>query len=238
MQRPKTPPASTRRVLGDLAAFVLHRPEIPTQIDLDAEGAREEYHQRMLQRLGIDVSKYSVLNLHQIGIEAPCGEVFEEFMQWDGTASCWPNHIATVERVEGSLEKIRIRPLGQSRVPLLGRWARSLPPLFDLSAIHIQSLPDVSTPDNARYFLYACGGGYPIGIFALYMRSAIAELGETESTQLFLGVGFDFYGNESWRLFRPVNRIWRAIHNRVTANMLNRLKQLSEWRFERKQQGR
>ncbi len=55
--------------------------------------------------------------------------------------------------------------------------------------------------------------------------------------EVFLGVSFDFYGENGWSLFRPVNRIWESVHNRVTANVLHRFKQLCEWRFERTAEG-
>jgi len=109
--------------------------------------------------------------------------------------------------------------------------------LFDLSAIEIRHTPSMADPDNARYILYSCSGGYPIGIFVLYARSSIAEEGETEMTQVFLGVGFDFYGKRTLSLFSPISKLWEAVHNRVTANVLNRFKQLCEWRFAKIQTG-
>ena len=35
-----------------------------------------------------------------------------------------------------------------------------------------------------------------------------------------------------------INKIWEKIHSRVTRNVLNRFKQLCEWRFQRIQDGR
>ena len=58
--------------------------------------------------------------------------------------------------------------------------------------------PSPSDLDNARYVLYKCRGGYPIGIFSVYVRSSIAQEGETEATQVFMVVGFNFYGREDW----------------------------------------
>lgn len=234
VERPTTPrplPAKTRSVFGDVYAFLLHRPATPTLIEFPSLEERRNYSDRIMQRLDIDVSAYSVLNLHKIGVEAPVGYVFEELMCWDGDSSFWPNHIASVERVEGRIEQIRIHPLGLGK-PQTGRrpWVS---PLFDLSALRIQDVPSDADVDNARYLLYACSGGYPIGIFALYVRSAIADQGETERAQLFLGVGFDFYGKQHGALFRPINWFWEKLHNRVTGNVLNRFRQLCESRFER-----
>ena len=86
-------------------------------------------------------------------------------------------------------------------------------------------------------FLYESSGGYPIGIFSVYVRSPIAEQNEKEHTQLFVLVGFNFYGKEDWSKKKTINNLWESIHDRVTANVLNRFKQLCEWRFEKIQEG-
>ena len=75
--------------------------------------------------------------------------------------------------------------------------------------------------------------GYPIGILAIYVRLWIPEMGETWKSQLFFGVSFNFFGNKDWQENRKlINVLWESVHNRVTANVLNRIKQLSEWRIE------
>ncbi len=229
----RTPPQETGGVVGDVRAFLLHRPAASTWIATPQGEVREDYGHRILQRIGVDVTGHSVLNLHQIGVEAPVRYVFEELLAWDGDSSCWPNHIATVERIGQGVEKILIRPLGLARMPGLGRASWRIPPLFELDALRVQRSPGEFDPDSARFMLFSCKGGYPIGIFVMFVRSSIATLGETGMTQTFLGVSFDFYGKKRWPLFRPVHRIWEAIHNRVTANVLHRFKQLCEWRFER-----
>ena len=67
----------------------------------------------------------------------------------------------------------------------------------------------------------------------MYVRSSIAGMGEVAQSQLIFAVGFNFYGNEEWQKHRKwVNIIWERIHNRVTANVLNRIKQLGEWRID------
>jgi hypothetical protein len=58
-------------------------------------------------------------------------------------------------------------------------------------------------------------------------------MGETGKSQLFFGVSFNFFGKKEWQEKRKlVNILWEWVHNRVTANVLNRIKQLSEWRIE------
>ena len=106
-----------------------------------------------------------------------------------------------------------------------------------MKAISIHRTPVASDSDNARYLLYKCDGGYPIGIFTMFLRSSISSENETSPSQLFMGVGFDFYGRKNKYKFRPVNYIWEKIHDRATANILNRFKQYCEWRFDTIQKG-
>jgi len=236
----KAPPSRSNGLLSDISLFFLHKPKIPTLIEFKTETEREDYSQRIMQRLGIDVSKYSVLNIHKIGIDVPVRYAFEEILQWDGDSTCWPNHIAAVERMDGQLEHIQIRLLGRKKYPLGFKnafFGLKFIPLFSLHAIKFQHLPGPSD-DNARFLLYESSGGYPIGIFTMYVRSSIAERGEIEQTQLFLAVGFNFYGKENRSNTRIVNKIWEKVHNRITANTLNRFKKLCEWRFRRIQEGR
>jgi hypothetical protein len=100
-------PQKSPGLLSDLRFFFLHRPDIPTLVEVPSEAEREDYSQRILQRLGIDVTRYAIVNIHKIGIEAPVNYVFEQLMTMDGT--CWPNHIASVERVSGDLEHPSLR---------------------------------------------------------------------------------------------------------------------------------
>ena len=65
----------------------------------------------------------------------------------------------------------------------------------------------------------------------MYVRSPIEELGETAHSQLVFAVSFNFYGKENAN--KLVNRMWEILHNRVTTNVLNRIKQLSEWRIDK-----
>jgi hypothetical protein len=232
----KKPPSRTRGLLGDVLQFLLHRPERSTLIKFDTDEERDNYNQRVTQRIGIDPNRYSVLNIHKIGIEAPVSYVFNELLQWNGDSTCWPNHIARVDLIENDLKRISILPFGWRKYPfkfMKSFFGLKLIPLFLLNAIRIKRMPDAFDFDNARYLLYECSGGYPIGIYVMYVRSSIEDLGETEHSQLIFAVGFNFYGREDWQRHRKlVNKLWEMVHNRVTANVLNRIKQLAEWRIE------
>ena len=222
------PPLRSGGLVSDVRMFLLARPALPTRVRHETERERAYYSERILQRLRVHVDGYSVLNIHRIGIAAPVRFVFEELLGWNGDSTCWPNHIARVERVDGRLDSIRILLLGLSR---------SFKPLFRLEALAIQDAPQTLGGDNARYLLYSCKGGYPIGIFSMYVRSPIPELGEAEPSQLFLVVGFNFYGRRELAWAGPVHRPWEWVHNRVTANVMNRFKAYAEWRFRRIRDG-
>jgi len=236
----QSPPLPSRALLSDLRHFLLRRPRIPTLIEADSPAQRQDYAHRIRQRLGVCVADYSVLNIHRIGIRAPASLVFQELTRWDGSSSCWPNHLAEFERIDG-FRDVRILLLGMREYPFgLRRSLFGLEyiPLFRLNAIDIQTTPGARDPDNARYLLFRCSGGYPIGVFAIYVRSSIAALGEVEQTQCFMVVGFDFYGRGTARDRGIVGRVWEVVHNRVTSNVMNRFKALCEWRFERVREGR
>jgi hypothetical protein len=225
-------PRKSRSVVSDVRNYFLHDPEISTLVDFPSVTERHEFAKRILQRLGVDVENYSILNVHQIGIHVPVRFAHEEIMLWSEDSPFWPNHIATIESVDGSLERIRILLFGRA-TRVLRRWVKRLAPnfgtLFRLTALKIQREPHKSDLDNARFALYECGGGYPIGIFFLYVRSPIQFRGESDTSQLFFAVGFDFYGRQRWPRFAA--RAWEKIHNRVTANILNRFKLLCEAEF-------
>ena len=128
---------------------------------------------------------------------------------------------------DNSIKKIKISLFGINR----RIFGLDLFHLFDLSSIRIQQVPKSTDADNARYLLYECKGGYPIGVFSLYVRSSMPERGEKEMSQLFMMVSFNFYGKNNNRI-NIVNRLWEKIHNRVSSNVVYRLKQLCEWEFE------
>jgi hypothetical protein len=231
----KHPPSKSLGIISDIRLFFMNKPDIATNITFHTEEERELYSKSILQRTGIGVDMYKVLNIHRIGIETPATFVFEELLKWNGDSSCWPNHIAKVTLREGQLNNIRVNLFGWSSDPFsLKKGIRSHPfQVFDLKAIRIQQTPAPFDFDNARYLLYTCSGGYPIGVFSMYVRSSIPERGETEMSQLFIMVGFNFYGNRTLTKLNIINKTWEAMHNRVTANIMNRFKQLCEWRFEK-----
>jgi len=234
------PPKKSKGIWSDILYFFLPKPANPTLIEFSSQEERIDYSRRIMQRIGIEVSQYSVLNVHRIGIEIPVRYVFEELLKWDGDSSCWPNKIATVHRLDGRLEHILIYLFGRRNYPF--GFKRSFLglkfiPFFILSAVRIQHLPKSCDQDNARYLLYETSGGYPIGIFSMYVRSPIKDLGEKEQAQLFLMVSFNFYGKESGPNLNLMNKIWEMVHNRVTRNILIRFKQLCEWRFQNLQSG-
>ncbi len=229
------PPSKSKSLLSDAWCFLLKKPKAETLIKFESEQKRDEYNQRVMQRVGIDVDRNSILNIHKIGVEAPVNYVFNELLNWNGDSTCWPNHVAKVERIDDKIESIRILPFGWSKYPfkfMKSFFGLHLIPLFYLNAIRIKRVPDSFDFDNARYILYKSSGGYPIGIFTMYVRSSIHELGETEHSQLIFAVSFNFYGKEK-QANKLVNIMWESLHNRVTSNVLNRIKQLSEWRIEK-----
>jgi hypothetical protein len=230
------PPSRSKGLISDVIHFLLHKPKEATLIKFSSIEERDNYNHRVMQRTGIDPNHYSILNIHQIGVEAPVSYVFNELLQWNGDSTCWPNHIAKVDRIENDLKRIRIQPFGWKKYPF--RFMKSffgfkMIPLFLLNAIRIKKVPDNFDFDNARYLLYECTGGYPIGIYIMYVRSSIPAMGEVAQSQLIFAVSFNFYGKEDWQRRRRLeNKMWESVHNRVTANVLNRIKQLCEWRID------
>ncbi len=217
----KKPPLNrSYGILNDIKYFFLKTPKEKTLIQFNSKEDRQRYSESIMQRIGVEVDKFKMLNIHRIGIEAPASYLFEELMRWDGDSICWPNHIARVNLKEGKIEDIVIT--------LLGRFAK----LFVLKSIRIQPIPAVNDTDNARYLLYQCSGGYPIGVFCMYVRTSIPERGEKEMSQLFIMVSFNFYGKQHSANKNLVNKIWEGVHNRVTAHVAYRFKRLCEWKFE------
>lgn len=235
-----SPPSKSSGILSDIKKFFLHKSRIPTLVKFNSEAEKQNYNYRILQRLDIKVSEYRILNIHKIGVNAPAKYVFEELLKWNGDSTCWPNHIAEIVREDDHLESLFVYLFGWKRYPsiirkILSRW--KLIPLFKLNAIHFQKTPDPSDSDNARYLLYQSYGGYPIGVFTMYVRSSIESENEPEQSQLFLMVGFNFYGKDYLTKRKWLNRPWEMVHDRVTSNVVTRIKQLCEWRFEKIQAG-
>jgi hypothetical protein len=222
-------------IRSDLQNYFFKKPQIPTLIDFSSLSEREDYSKRILQRLDVGVTDYTVLNIHKIGIEIPVRYVYEELLQWDGTSDYWPNQLARVKRINGDLKNIQIFLFGLENIG----WKKKstgqiipLKPLFHMKAMKFRHTPVSSDADNARFMLYKCSGGYPIGIFSLYVRSSIAENKEKEQAQLFSMVAFNFYGKKQWFFTHFINKIWENFHNRITANILNRTKKIFEEKFQ------
>jgi len=233
---PKKRPSLSRNIFTDIKYFFIDKPPVQTLIHFETEQERQIYSESILQRLGTGVENYRMLNIHRIGVEVPVSYVFDELLKWNGDSFCWPNHIAKVNLLDNRLEKIQIFLFGRTKYMFglkNGIFGLKLFHLFDLNAIRIQKVPAPDDSDNARYLLYQCKGGYPIGIFSMYVRSSIPERGETEMSQLFIMVGFNFYGKSLLSKIRLVRKVWELIHNRVTTNVVYRIKQLSEWRFDK-----
>jgi hypothetical protein len=227
-------PPESRSTLDDIRHFFLHRPQRRTLVEMSGAREREDMAERIAQRIGIDVEPYSVLNVHQIGIEAPVWLVFDEIARWSGQSPAWPNHVATVEGLDENRERVRITLLGDPSGRAHGRAWRvgaRLRTLFNMRLVDVHAEPAPEDQDNARYLVWECSGGYPIGVFSIYARSAIPSRGETEPTQLFFAVGFNPYGRRLLSAIHPVRLTWEAIHNRVTGNILNRFKAMCEVRF-------
>ena len=71
-----SPPNRSKNVFTDILNFLLHKPNTNTKIKFKSLEERISYNQRVIQRIGIDVEKYSILNIHKIGIDAPCMYIF------------------------------------------------------------------------------------------------------------------------------------------------------------------
>ncbi len=214
------PPRKSQGIFHDLYHFLARRPPGKTLVEVADAAMREDVEGRIRQRLGIGVEEYAVLNVHRIGIDAPLRLVFLELLTWHDASVWWPNDLAKVHRVDGSLEQIRMMLLGS---PI---------ELFRLRAVRIRRDPGAEDLDSARYVLYETSGGYPIGVFGMFVRSRIADRGEVEPTQVFFAVGFNFYGQRQWPHRRLLNPLWEWVHNRATGNILHRFKRLCEATFE------
>ena len=192
---------------------MLRSPAEATRLDLAVPGKRETYDRRVLERLGVSVAGHEVLNIHRIGIDAPPELVWDELQHWSPDGGYWPGGIVRGQWEGEGLEHGSIRLLGLSFLPL-----------FRLDLVRRQETPPPTDPDRARYVLYRCSGGYPIGVFSIYVRARIVAEGEVEPTQMFFMVSFDFFGRKHWLGTRAVRPLWESIHDRVTSQVLNRFK--------------
>ena len=226
------PPTKSRNVFSEIKNFFFRNPGIRTFVEINSEDERKHYSELILKRTGVDVDNYRLLNIHRIAINVPSEFIFKELMTWNGDSMWWPNHIAKANLKNGNLKKIKITLFGLSKNVFRlknGIFGYHLLHLFNLIALKIQNKPD---EDNGRYLLYKCSGGYTIGVFALYARDSNPELNEEEKSQLFVVVSFNFYGKKNLTNLRILNKTWKSIHNRVTANVMDRIKKKCEWDYE------
>lgn len=225
-----------RNLLDDVRDFVVHRPAIPTFVPASSPEQREDFARRVLERVEVPVAQYAILNIHRIGVEAPVPFVFEQFRTWEPRSVWWPNRIAALEAADRELRDIRVYFLGR-RKPLLGLktalFGLNVVPLFSMQVLKVRDDPGDRNVDAARYTVYRCGGGYPVGVVIVYVRPPIPGREDRAPSQVFFVVGFNFYGREDWPRRHLVNSVWEGIHNRVTGNVLNRFKIECEARLAR-----
>jgi len=233
-------PSTIRNIWADVATYVLRKPPVRTHVSLRTPDERDDYDARILQRLNIRVSDYAVLNIHRVGIDAPVAFVADMIGQWRPEGGYWPNHLARAVFGANQANHVEVFLLGRTQ-PIFGLPRRLFGldyiPLFQLDIIRRQRVPLPSDVDNARYVLYRCSGGYPMGVFSMYIRSNIPAQHERERTQLFFVVSFDFFGKKNWLGAWAVRPLWESMHNRVTAHTLTRFKAHCERAFVRLQAG-
>ena len=222
-------PVKSKSFFTDFKHFILNKPPVDSWVKIDTAETREDFDRRILQRTGYETENFHLLNIHKISIDCPVEYVFEEILRWNWKSDCWPNHIARFVRRNGEKNNVSVylfRPFTTKK----RAWGFRL---FNLRLIKKQEEPLQYHPDNARYLMYESSGGYPIGLFSIYARNSVTEMNESGMTQLFFVVGFDFFGRKFITKIKFIRAIWEGIHNRVTANILNRFKQLCEATFER-----
>ena len=226
---------TNRSLITDIYHFMIKRPAVNTFIKFKDPAEQKDYCQRILHRLNVRVNDFTVLNIHKIGINVPGKYVFEELLTWNNDSKFWPSRLAHLKLRNDSLDHVQIYLFGLENIfsfkPLHIRGV-PLPQLFSLEKRKFNIEPHTMDFDNARSLLYDCSGGYPIGIFSLYVRSSIKEQNEHEKSQLFFMVAFDFFGLKQNFLIHLVRKIWQKIHNRVTTHVLHRIKLICEANFE------
>jgi len=227
-------PPYSKNLFTDLYYFLFKSPKLKTYLKFANPTDQKYYGLRLLHRSNVMVHEYKVLNIHKIGINAPGNHIFEELLKWDENSLYWPNNLARIKRIEGYLDNIQIYLFGIDKIfgiKTLNLSGIRFPPLFRLEKREINFIPKTTDLDNERSLLYDCSGGYPIGVFSLYVRSSRKEYNEKEMSQLFITVAFDFFGLKKKRHSIFFKTFWEKIHNRVTANVLNRINLICESKF-------
>ncbi len=84
----RKPPGRSRNIFTDIKYFFLDKPPVSTLVKITSVEQKEIYCESILQRIGIRVSDYRMLNLHRIGVEAPASYLFDELLKWNGDSTC------------------------------------------------------------------------------------------------------------------------------------------------------
>ncbi|HEY9115318.1 MAG TPA: hypothetical protein VIN10_11520 [Bacteroidales bacterium] len=221
-------------ILSDIRYFFIQKSEIDTLVKFQPENGRQQYNQLIFDRIGLEVDKFKMLNIHQIAIDVPVDFLFGELMKWNSDSCWWPNHIAKVHALDDRLSRINVFLFGKINFSFKKQKKSPEFHLLRLFNFKLIKKENNSSPENknAHYLLYECSGGYPIGVFSLFMRDSIPENNETCKSQLFMMVSFNFYGIKSLSRIKMITKTWEAIHNRVTSNSLNRIKNYCEMNFQ------
>jgi len=231
----RRPYKKSNGILSDIRYFFIEKPEKDTFIKFHSEGDRHHYNQLIFERTKIDIGKFKMLNIHQIAIDVPIDFLYSELMNWNSDSCWWPNHIAKVHVLDDKLSRINVFLFGKINFSFK---KQNKSPEFHLLRLFnfklIQNERSASDINNAHYLLYECSGGYPIGVFSLFVRDSISENNESCKSQLFMMVSFNFYGIKSLSKIKMITKTWESIHNRVTSNSLNRIKNYCEMNFQKK----
>jgi len=224
-------------IFSDIKYFLFDKPYINTFIKINSPSIRKFYDDLIQKRIEYKVSDYNLLNIHQIGIEAPAQFVFNELIKWNSDSCWWPNHIARVNVLDSEQSKINIFLFGKLS---LKRNVKTRSPgfhllrLFNLTLIKKEGNIENKSKENIHYLLYKCSGGYPIGVFSLFTRDSDPDKNESNKSQLFMMVSFNPHGIKLLSKIKLVTKIWELIHNRVASNSLYRIKGFCEQNYQAK----
>lgn len=235
-KKPQMPCKKSNSIISDIKYFFINKPEMNTFIELKSDDDRKRYNKLIYERTGYDVGEYTLLNIHQIGVDTPVDYLFDELMRWNSDTCWWPNHIAKVHVTSNDLSHIDVFLFGKLNFKP-GNKIKSpefhLLRLFNLSILKkIQNPGKNDSVDNAHFLFYKCSGGYPIGVFSLFARKSLPENNEDCESQLFMMVSFNPHGIKSLSKVKLFTKTWEAIHNRVTTNSLTRIKKFCESNYQ------
>ena len=113
LEKVERPYKKSNSIVSDIKYFLLNKPKKDTLIKFQSESDRQLHNQRIYDRTGIEVEKYKMLNIHQIGIGTPVDFLFGEMMKWNSETCWWPNHIAKVHALDEKLSHINVFLFGK-----------------------------------------------------------------------------------------------------------------------------